>query len=141
MLVVGILRIDLHPLNSRSSSDLRDVDIVLQRRPLRVVDAAIAARRYCVHSLVVGIAKGGPEDGFVGAFVEPIGADRVDEDVGGCSGPAPDVGKVACRIRSRLGRTIVLAGGNYIGGRNGAIVKKKFRGQLSFPGSNVPVLL
>lgn len=95
---------------------------------MRDVDGAVAATCNGVYRCVVGTSQGGPEDGFVGAFVEPIGAERVDEDVGGCSSPEPDVGKVARRVRGRLGRSIVLAGDDYVGSSNGATVKERFRG-------------
>lgn len=59
------------------------------------VDVAVAGSCHGVLGCIVGTLEGGPEDGFVGALVEAVGAERVDEDVGGCSGPAPDVGEVA----------------------------------------------
>lgn len=44
---------------------------------------------------VVGAVQAGPEDGSDGALVVAVGADGVDEDVGGGSGSAPEIGEVA----------------------------------------------
>ncbi len=43
----------------------------------------------------VGAVEAGPEDATVSAFVVAVGADGVNEDVGGGSGSAPEVGEVA----------------------------------------------
>lgn len=107
---------------------------------MRAVDGAIAdwwvcslggAGFHAVLRCVVGAVEAGPEDGGVGALVEAIGADGIDEDVGGCSGPAPEIGEIACGVCSRCGGTIVLAGDDYIGGSDRAIVRERFRDQLS----------
>ena len=55
---------------------------------------------------VDGAVQTGREDGLVGAFVESVVADWVDEDVRICVGQAPQVLEVARRYIGRLGRFV-----------------------------------
>lgn len=68
---------------------------------------------------VVGAVEAGPEDGGVGPFVVAVGADGVDEDIGGCAGAAPHVGEIARWVCGRLGRAIILTGNDYIASSDG----------------------
>ena len=43
----------------------------------------------------MGAIEAGPEDGLIGAFVETVVANWVDEDIGGSASTAPEVGEVA----------------------------------------------
>ena len=86
-LAVGILRKDLHPLDSGVragvSDGVLDEDVICQGCCVLPVDGAVACR--CVHVVggagfhgvlrgVVGAVEAGPEDGCVGALVVAVGA-------------------------------------------------------------------
>ena len=110
-LVVTILRKDFHPLDSRvSAGDIPDGYQQCQRCAVRAVDGAVAHWRvypcggagfHGVLRCVVGAVEAAPEDGTVGTLVVAVGTNGVDEDIGGCTCAAPDVGKITRRVCSR----------------------------------------
>ena len=59
-----------------------------------------------VNGGVDGAGEAGREDGVIGAFVETVVAQWVDEDVGVCAGETPEVVEVSRFLIGRLGRYI-----------------------------------
>ena len=80
---------------------------------------------------VDGAFKAGLEDGLVGAFVETVVADWVDEDVGVCAGEAPKEFEVARCYIGRLGRYI---GDRYVVCREVAVGSGQVLGLVTHSG-------
>ena len=94
--MVGILCEDLHVLDSRVSGDVSDGHQQRLRCAVRAIDGAVAVsvcpRGAAFHGVlrcVEGTVEASPKDRSVGTLVVAVGADGVDEDGGGCAGPAP----------------------------------------------------
>ena len=95
--MVGILREDLHVLDAGIAGNVPNGYQVRLRCAVRGIDGAVAVAVVCscgvafhgVLRCVEGAVEASPKDGSVGALVVAVGADGVDENGGGCAGPAP----------------------------------------------------